>query len=73
MVGLFQVVQLVSDKEDSLVFEEASDAVVEEMLAHLGIHGREGVVEQVGVFNIWLKPYRLSKYRHFLIISISKR
>ena len=57
MVGLFQVVQLVSDKEDSLVFEEASDALVEEMLAHLGIHGREGVVKQVGVFNIWLKPY----------------
>ena len=57
MVGLFQVMQLVSDKEDSLVFEEASDAVLEEMLPHLGIHGREGVVEQVGVFNIWLKPY----------------
>ena len=53
MVRLFQVVQLMSDEEDSLVFEEASDAVVEEMPAHLGINCREGVVEQVvEVFDI---------------------
>ena len=53
MVGLFQVVQLMSDEEDSLVFEEASDAVVEEMPAHLGINCREGVVKQVvEVFDI---------------------
>ena len=45
MVCLFQVVQLMSDEEDSLVFEEAPDAVVEEVAAHLGINGREGVVK----------------------------
>ena len=45
MVCLFQVVQLMSDEEDSLVFEEAPDAVVEEVSAHLGINGREGVVK----------------------------
>ena len=35
VVCLFQVMQLMSDKEDSLVFEEAADAVVEEVSAYL--------------------------------------
>ena len=49
MVCLFQVVQLMSDKEDGLVFEESSDAVFEEVSADLGINGRERVVEEVEV------------------------
>ena len=49
MVCLFQVVQLMSDKEDGLVFEEASDAVFEEVSADLGINCRERVVEEVEI------------------------
>ena len=49
MVCLFQVMQLMSDEKDSLVFEEAPDAAVEEVAAHLGINSREGIVEQVEV------------------------
>ena len=49
MVCLFQVMQLMSDEKDSLVFEEAPDAAVEEVAAHLGINSREGIVKQVEV------------------------
>ena len=49
MVCLFQVMQLMSDEEDSVVFEEAPDAVVEEVPAHLSINGREGIVKEVEV------------------------
>ena len=43
------MMQLMSDKEDGLVFEESSDAAVEELLADLGVNGGEGVVEEVEV------------------------
>ena len=35
------------DEEDRLVLEEAADAVFEEVPAHLGVHSRQGVVEEV--------------------------
>ena len=41
------MMQLMSDKEDGLVFEESSDAAVEELLADLGVNGGEGIVEEV--------------------------
>ena len=43
------MMQLMSDEEDGLVFEESSDAAVEELLAHLGVNGGEGIVEEVEV------------------------
>ena len=49
MVCFFQVMQLVSDKEDGLVLEESSDAVFEEVAADLGINCRKWVVEEVEV------------------------
>ena len=43
------MMQLMSDEEDCLVFEESSDAAVEELLAHLSVNGGERVVEEVEV------------------------
>ena len=43
------MMQLMRDEEDGLVFEESSDAAVEELLAHLSVNGGERVVEEVEV------------------------
>ena len=35
------------DEDDRLVFEEAADALLEEVPAHLSVHSGQGVVEEV--------------------------
>ena len=37
------------DEEDRLVLEEAADALLEEVPAHLSVHSGQGVVEEVEV------------------------
>jgi hypothetical protein len=44
-----QILQLVSDENADFVLEEAFDAPVVQVLAHVGVHGRQWVVQEIYV------------------------
>lgn len=47
VVGSLEVVQLMRDQHARGVPQVSADALVEELAAHVRVHGRQGVVQQV--------------------------
>ena len=49
MIPSLEVLELVGDEDDRGPAEVAADTPLEEMAAHVGVHGREGIVQKVEV------------------------
>ena len=49
-VGFHQVLDVVGAEDASLVLEQSHDALGEDVLPDVGVHGRYGVVKEIDVF-----------------------